>query len=220
LTLAHTGTNIHSVTTTHGEAIPISRRRDRRAELVDAAIRLFAERTYAATPVPLVAAEAGVGTGTLYRYFPSKEALGNAAFQRAKSRFLEGLADLDSEYADPRALFSAWWKALFRFALDHPAELAFLEHQQHAGYLDAQSRALAGDVDAAAVRALTSAQQSGHVRDGDAALLVALVFGAFIGLDRQARAGLLVLDDHTRETTEAVVWDLLRGPAATREDSA
>ena len=199
-------------------AIPISRRRDRRDELVDAAIRLFAERTYAATPVPLVAAEAGVGTGTLYRYFPSKEALGNAAFQRAKSRFLEGLADLGNEYADPRALFAAWWRALFRFATEHPAEFAFLEHQQHAGYLDERSRALAADVDAAAAAALRAGQETGQVRDGDPALLVALVFGAFIGLDRQARSGLITLDDSTRAATEAVVWDLLRNPDAPRKD--
>jgi AcrR family transcriptional regulator len=212
LTSSPRGTNIHSVNHPSQLAapIPISRRRDRRSDLVDAAIKLFAERTYAATPVPLVAAEAGVGTGTLYRYFPSKEALGNAAFQRAKGRFLEGVAAIGGEYADPRELFSAWWGALFRFAAEHPDEFAFLEHQQHAGYLDAESHALAAQVDEAAAAVLRDAQANGEVRDGDPTLLVALVFGAFIGIDRQARAGLLALDDHTRAATEPIVWALLR----------
>jgi AcrR family transcriptional regulator len=214
LTQAANGTNIHSVSS----PIPISRRRDRADDLVDAAIRLFAERTYAATPVPLVATEAGVGTGTLYRYFPSKEALGNAAFRRAKGRFLELLAEIGSEYDDPRQMFAHWWAALFRFAAAHPDDFAFLEHQQHAGYLDAQSRGIAAQVDAAAADVLRKAQASGDVRAGDPALLVALVFGAFIGLDRQARAGLIALDDSTRAATEAVVWDLLRNPDAPRKD--
>jgi AcrR family transcriptional regulator len=51
----------------------------RRREILAVATRLFAERGYDATDVQLVADELAIGKGTVYRYFPSKEALFLAA---------------------------------------------------------------------------------------------------------------------------------------------
>lgn len=48
---------------------------ERPLEIQAAALRCFASRGFAATTVAEVAAEAGVSAGTIYRYFPSKEAL-------------------------------------------------------------------------------------------------------------------------------------------------
>ena len=49
-----------------------------RNEIADAAVSLFLEHGYDATTMESVAASAGVGLSTLYRYFPTKEALGTA----------------------------------------------------------------------------------------------------------------------------------------------
>lgn len=52
------------------------RRKDARpAEIVSAALSIFAERGYAAATLDEVAARAGVSKGTLYVYFPNKDAL-------------------------------------------------------------------------------------------------------------------------------------------------
>lgn len=48
---------------------------DKREAILAAALDLFAERTFEGTPVPLIAERAGVATGTIYRYFESKETL-------------------------------------------------------------------------------------------------------------------------------------------------
>jgi len=47
----------------------------RREEILDAAARLFARHGYPETDTQLLADELGVGKGTLYRYFASKEEL-------------------------------------------------------------------------------------------------------------------------------------------------
>lgn len=56
---------------------PLSRRapEERRARIVSAAARLFAERGYEETGVADIAAEAGVAVGTVYRFFPDKPSL-------------------------------------------------------------------------------------------------------------------------------------------------
>jgi AcrR family transcriptional regulator len=71
------------------EAIPAKRgpgrprdadlRQRRRREILTAAARRFARQGFEATDVQLVADELKVGKGTVYRYFPSKEALFLAA---------------------------------------------------------------------------------------------------------------------------------------------
>ena len=52
-----------------------------------AALELFVERGFYGTAVPEIAERAGVGAGTIYRYFESKEALVNALYREQKLRF-------------------------------------------------------------------------------------------------------------------------------------
>jgi AcrR family transcriptional regulator len=65
----------------------------RRREILAVAARQFAQRGYEATDVQQVANELGIGTGTVYRYFPSKEALFLAAVDQgmfALSDWIDG----------------------------------------------------------------------------------------------------------------------------------
>src|SRR5256885_2955318 len=60
-----------------------SRRKEARpAEIVEAALALFAERGFAATKLEDVAAKAGIGKGTVYLYFPTKEELFRAVVRQ------------------------------------------------------------------------------------------------------------------------------------------
>lgn len=64
-------------------SLKFRRRADARpAELLDAALRRFLEVGFGAARVEEIAALAGVTVGTVYRYFPSKEALVQALVER------------------------------------------------------------------------------------------------------------------------------------------
>ena len=65
---------------------------DKREAILAAALRLIARLGLHATPMSAVAREAGVAAGTLYLYFPSKEAMINALY-------LEVLEDRDRSMA-------------------------------------------------------------------------------------------------------------------------
>lgn len=71
----------------------------RREEILDAAARLFADRGYADADLDDLAVRLGVGKGTVYRYFPSKEKLFFASADRAM-RLL--LAAVDAGVAGER----------------------------------------------------------------------------------------------------------------------
>jgi len=64
-------------------------RAKRREEILDAAAKLFAEHGYADANTQLLADTLGVGKGTIYRYFPTKESL----FLAAVDRLMRGLTE-------------------------------------------------------------------------------------------------------------------------------
>jgi len=81
-----------------------------RARLLASAARLFADRGLAATNIDDVALRAGFGKGTVYNYFPSKEALFAAVIEEGCRRAVERWESVPrgaSVRADLRALAAA-----------------------------------------------------------------------------------------------------------------
>ncbi|MEV7397144.1 TetR/AcrR family transcriptional regulator [Aeromicrobium sp. NPDC092404] len=76
------------------------------AQAVEAADRLLVRNGAAGVTTTRVAAEAGIAVGTLYRYFPDKEALFDALAARCLSRFESLMDDLversrNEKWTDP-----------------------------------------------------------------------------------------------------------------------
>ena len=182
---------------------------DKRRRLLDAALKMFAERGYHGVAVPEVAAAAGVGTGTLYHYFENKQVLVNELYRDAKlrlrSHLLDGLADPDIDKPGAgEAWFFEVWRRLANYAREMPHEFKFLEMQDHVEYLDAESRQL----EIATLVPLFMVAQRVHDRVGGTRVdvVIALIFGAFVGLIKAARLDYLKLDDASLQEAGKTVW--------------
>ena len=84
--------------------------RENRDKILAAAKEVFAERGLSAG-VDVIARRAGVGTGTLYRHFPSKEALIAAVFERRLDEVVT-LAREAMAVEDPWKAFSGFVEAI------------------------------------------------------------------------------------------------------------
>ena len=67
---------------------------ERRREILEAATALFRDRGFDATTVQAIAAKAGVAAGTVYLYFPSKEAILVALQEDFEAGLLDRFAEL------------------------------------------------------------------------------------------------------------------------------
>jgi len=205
--------NIHSVPDV---PVPMTSR------VLDAALAVFTERTYGGATVPQVAERAGIGVGTIYRSFAGKEELANGVYRRAKQAMLDHLvAALAAVGSDTgaRERVRAVWSGLAAYAAADPDGFAFLEHQQHAAYLDADSLGLARRIDVVAEELVRDGQRSGDLRGGDPAMLVALVFGAFVGLTKQRRSVGTTLSRSDVDAAGDAAWHLVARPVTpTLED--
>ncbi|MET9859775.1 TetR/AcrR family transcriptional regulator [Streptomyces smyrnaeus] len=81
-----------------------------RERLLEVAARAFAEQGLDTAPAA-IAKQAGVGVGTLYRHFPTREALIDAAYRRQLTRVCEKAADLVAQH--PAAEATRTWMAHF-----------------------------------------------------------------------------------------------------------
>jgi AcrR family transcriptional regulator len=193
---------------------------DKRRLILDAALRVFADRGFHGTSVPEVAQAAKVGTGTLYRYFAHKEALVNEVYRDAKLRLrsalLDGLgAPTSYRLDDAEKWFHELWRRLGAFANAEPDAFRFLEMQDHVAYLDAESRqielSVIGPLFLAGKqlreRATTPAGKADRTAPID--VLIALLWGAFVGLIKASRLGYLTLDAARLEQAGIACWRMI-----------
>src|SRR5689334_8001086 len=105
---------------------------DKREAILEAALQLYVERGFFGTAVPEIADKAGVGAGTIYRYFESKEALVNAIYRQEKLHFANVVLDGFPATATTREQFRSLWMRMAKFATEHTNAFIFLELHHHA----------------------------------------------------------------------------------------
>ncbi len=83
--------------------MPIRRtsREDKRRRIIDAAVKVFAEKGFFGAKVSEIAEAAGVADGTIYLYFKSKDDILISLFQEKMSEIVKQLQAILSELPDP-----------------------------------------------------------------------------------------------------------------------
>jgi AcrR family transcriptional regulator len=191
-----------------GMTIPVKRKAapdDGRERIVDAALRAFADRGFHGTAIPDIAKAARVGVASIYRRFPSKERLVNEVFRDAKSRLRDALMLGLDLGRSPRAMFLDVWARLVRFQRKEPLAFQFLEMQDHVPYLDGESRALEASL-LVPILVATEAATKKSAGGVPARVVIAMVWGAFVGITKAARYGYLTLDEATLIRAGEVCW--------------
>ena len=80
---------------------------DKRRQILDAAIRVFARQGFHSTRVSDIADEAGVAYGLVYHYFRSKDEVLNELFSERWSLLLAAIEETDQNGASPREQLEA-----------------------------------------------------------------------------------------------------------------
>ncbi len=203
-------------TKTSAKASPASRPsakaivHDKRDAILAAALDLFVERGFFGTTVPEIADRAGVGAGTIYRYFDSKEALVNSIYREEKLRFAEDVIAGVHTVGPARELFRVLWMKMARFAAAHPKSFVFLELHHHARYLDDDSRAVEQRMLDLFTNVIVASQARGELKDGPPRLLMGIVMGAFVGVVRSCVEFERPIDSADWVLAEQCVWEAIR----------
>jgi AcrR family transcriptional regulator len=172
-----------------------------RARLLDVAAEVFADRGVSATTEEIARA-AGVGVGTLFRHFPTKEALLEAVMVRRLETLSSEVARLAAEQDPAAAFFACFALMIDRSARKHE----FAQALAAAGVdLHQALRAPGQAVRAQLAEVLAGAQRVGAVRaDLGERELTALLVGAYDMVEQ------LGGDPASRERIFSVIFNGLR----------
>jgi len=168
--------------------------RERKQQLVDAAMALFTDRGYAATRISDICDRAGVAKGLFYWYFPTKVDLFSELARTMRQRLRRAQADAMDPDTSALARIRAGSEASVRFIVDHAHWFALVEIERAdpaiAEALRGTSRIYLDDVRAL----IEEAQRSGEIDDRDAGLLAFGVMGAVSSFSNALRTGQVTVD--------------------------
>jgi TetR/AcrR family transcriptional regulator, repressor of fatR-cypB operon len=181
----------------------------KRDVILDAALRCFVERGFHGTSMPDIAERAGIAAGTIYHYFPSKEALVNTLFRTWKAEIAQRVFAAFPQHAPPREQFAIMWRTMADFALEHRDAFAFLELHHHTTYLDGESIAVDRNLKDFAHGIVRRAQADGLLKPVDPNLLMELVFGAFNGMMAAVYDSRIHLTPAAIAASDEACWDMV-----------
>jgi Transcriptional regulator len=168
--------------------------RERKQQLVDASMALFAERGYSATRIVDICERAGVAKGLFYWYFPTKLDLFTELVRSMRQRLRRAQADAMDPSADALTRIRQGAVASVRFMAEHATYFGLVDVER-ADPAIADALRSGSDVYFQDVRVLVEeAQRDGTIPDADPRLLAIGVLGSVSSFSNAWRSGKLDLD--------------------------
>lgn len=100
---------------------------DKKEEILKAALKLFVEFGFHATPTSKIAQEAGVANGTMFHYYKTKEELILAVYTDAKTRLTEYMYTNSSKDESLELVFKSLYTNSLEWAQNNKADFYFIQ---------------------------------------------------------------------------------------------
>lgn len=190
---------------------------ERRREILDAATQLFRERGFDMTAVQAIAAKANVAAGTVYLYFPSKEAILVAIQEDFEAGLLARFAEIaeavlaeeeaSGEIATYQAVVDRLIDGIVAYGLERKAVCEVMARHLGRAAISSEDPILAGGLTEVLARVIREGVRLGYIHTSDpemAAYLLNLAavtaIGYAIAFEEEA-----MLDRVVRQTKELYI---------------
>ena len=184
---------------------------DKREEIVRAALELIAEHGFHGAPMAMIADRAGVGAGTIYRYFENKEVLISELYRDFEERIYPVMLEGYAPDKPIRERFLHLGTALLRYFIKSPLDFRYLEqfHNSPYGVAFRRDKILLGKKGGCDIfRELFEEGVSRQVmKDLPLVILFALSFGPLLAVARDHILGFIIMDDAMIARTIEACWD-------------
>ncbi len=186
---------------------------EKREEIVRAALEIIAEHGFHGAPIAMIASRAGVGAGTIYRYFANKDILIAALYQEIEERLYPFILRGYEPARPIRERFLHLGAALLRYCIENPLDFRYVEQFHNSPYGAALRRArlLGEGGERETFRALFEDGISQQVvKELPVTVLCALAFGPIFAVVRDHILDFTRVDDALMAKTVAACWDGIR----------
>lgn len=168
---------------------------DKRFLILETTLDLVTEYGFHATPISLIAQRAGIGAGTIYRYFENKEHLINELFTAIKKRVIKAMLKDYREEGTYKERFKHLWRNLIQYCIEHPKEFQFVEQYRYAPYVSNMTREETFIILGPIMQFFIESKRAKAMKDLPLYTIIALLYGPIVSL---AKLHL----DHNQQLTE------------------
>jgi AcrR family transcriptional regulator len=118
----------------------VEKHSDKRQAILDASLKLFCASCFQDTSTASISNAAGVGTGTLFLYFESKEELVNELYLECKGEFAHFIEDGVWNNHTFKAQLKHIWERGTEWCLKYPEKVQFMTQFSSSPYITKQTR--------------------------------------------------------------------------------
>jgi AcrR family transcriptional regulator len=183
---------------------------EKRQEILNAALQVIAEHGFHEAPIALIAERAGVGAGTIYRYFATKDLLIAELFQELHAQIGTALSQGYQADKPIRDRFLHLGKALLRYFIANPREFRFLEQYLNSPYgIEFRRDRLLGQGEDGDLyrRLLEEGKGQQIIKNLPLVVLLALAIGPLLAVARDHISGFIDLDEPLLGLAVEACWD-------------
>jgi AcrR family transcriptional regulator len=196
--------------------MPATSPSDKRNKILQAAMELVAKNGFHGAPTAMIAAAAGVGAGTLYRYFADKDALIVEVQKEVEARLHQRLQQDYPSGKSIRHRLDHYFIGLMTFFIHHPLEFKFLGQFYDSPYgvelrRDKIFSKANGENSVETIRSLLEqGARANLIKDLPLVLLFALFIGPLTAAVRDHILGFIDLDDDQQRRLADAFWDAIK----------
>jgi len=185
--------------------------------ILEAALDLIAANGFHGAPTSKIAKRAGVGIGSIYRYFKDKEELIHEVFWHEAEEMTQSILKGHDYDAPLREQYITLSSKLFYYLIENPKVFAFIEQYFNSPYgLSHRRETTFANKTRSKHRAhplhslFEKAKVQQIIKDLPLPVLEALMMGPFVFLIRDISSGLFEMNEDTVLKTIEACWDAVK----------
>jgi len=157
---------------------------DKREKLLQTALELFVSQGFSDTPTSKIAKVAGIATGTLFYFFPTKEDLIISLYLKLKGHAAESINLALEDVRSTKEIIKTYYVESLKWSLRNANEFLFLAQFANSPYLKKIGSEEISAQMAPILKLFKLAIKEQHVVDMDVNLLYALISNQVFGVNQ------------------------------------
>ncbi|HET8860419.1 TetR/AcrR family transcriptional regulator [Marivirga sp.] len=193
--------NVHSA---------IENKLDKKTLILETTLELISENGFHGTPISMIAEKAGIGAGTIYRYFENKEDLINELFKEIKRKVMNAMLAEYDENESFKERFKHLWMNLINYFMMHPMAFQFIEQHRYASYMSNLTREESFMIMSPVMMFFIEAKRAKAMKDLPVYTIISLSYGPITSLAKLQIDHKQPLSKERIEQAADACWDAVR----------
>ena len=180
---------------------------DKKEAILISTLELIKDNGFHGTPISKIAKHAGVASGTIYHYFPSKDAIIIALHQRIKTQMVAAMFNETNSSKEYKQQFFDGWINLCKYFINNPSALFFHEQFNSSPYAKVVSKKDAKGYVSRFNEFFQYGMDKGYLKKMEYLLIASAVFGCITATAKYHVTGRFGFKDADLCKIANIIWD-------------